>query len=104
MWITIKGTGNESITWNRTAWDDETKTLYVESWHKRRNQPASTAHRVYDPWEKNSQHVRAGDSHFMKTVIGFDEFFVIGTHLESLPSGFVRTVRTSTDWCNPLSW
>lgn len=89
---------NESITWNRTSWDGQTKVLYVESWHKRRNEAASTAHKITDGWERNSQHVRAGEAHF------FVDYQVIGRHYESLPSGFITQVRTSTEWCDPLSW
>ncbi len=91
-------TVNESITWNRTAWDGNRKTLYIESWHKRRNSAASTAHRVSDGWEVNSWHVRAGDTH------SWMDYQVIGKHMEALPSGFVRTITTSTDWCNAFSW
>ncbi|MBL1259928.1 MAG: hypothetical protein COB33_008935 [Thiotrichaceae bacterium] len=89
---------NESITWNRTNWDGDRKVLYVESWHKRRNAAASTAHRVTDGWESNSWHVRAGDNH------AYLDMQVIGRHLESTPSGFIRVIRTSTDWCNAFSW
>jgi hypothetical protein len=89
---------NESITWNRTAWDGDTKVLYVESWHKRIPEAADTAHRVTDGWEQNSKHVRAGDTHI------YLDYEVIGRHMESFRSGFIRVVRTSTNWCNPLSW
>lgn len=89
---------NESITWNRTRWDGETKVLYVESWHKRFDDPASAAHRVTDGWEANSQHVRAGDNHL------HIDYRVIGRHLESLPSGFIKVLRTDTYWCNAFSW
>ncbi len=79
-------------------WNGETKVLYVESWHKRRNEAANTAHRVTDGWDIHSQHVRAGDSHV------YIDYEVIGRHYESLPSGFLRLITTRTDWCNPLSW
>ena len=89
---------NESISWNRTLWDGVTKVQYVESWHKRSGAPANSAHRVTDGWERNSQHVRAGDNHV------YLDYQVIGRHYTSLPSGFITQVMTNTNWCNPLSW
>lgn len=89
---------NESITWNRTWWDGQTAVLFVESWHKRTGAAADTADRVTDGWERNSQHVRAGDSHL------YLDYQVIGRHYESLPSGFIRLIRTDAFWCHPLTW
>lgn len=89
---------NESISWNRSWWDGITKVQYVESWHKRSGAAANTAHRVTDGWERDSQHVRAGDNHV------YLDYQVIGRHYTSLPSGFITQVMTNTTWCNPLSW